>query len=303
MDFGNHFKVKAEAFRMQPRDGLPVRMAEAVVYGSNDRKHWTLLTENKAVSSPDLQTLTVKEEERNKPYRYLRFFMPAKPFPIFEIAEFRIVGERIEDLQPGLSRGLHQGLSGRHFPPRTEMTKAEAASCWPGWWTTIPIKAPMNALMSMCRGCAYFDDVAYMSSKGFITADSENRFRPQDAITRGEFADFVARMNKLGGKTQTHFPDVTDETPHAAAIRSVAEKGWLNGQADGTFRPNVPMTRVEVVVALDKMLQRHCATPPARAQEFKDVTSPTGPMMRSGKPAPHMRFNQKYSSHERGTAT
>ena len=26
--------------------------------------------------------------------------MPAKPFPIFEIAEFRILGERIEDYSP-----------------------------------------------------------------------------------------------------------------------------------------------------------------------------------------------------------
>jgi hypothetical protein len=78
-------------------------------------------------------------------------------------------------------------------------------------------------------------------------------------------------MNKVDGKPQTKFSDVTDATPHAAAIRLVAERGWLKGQADGTFRPNAPMARVEVVVAVNQMLQRHCAAPPDRAQAFKDV--------------------------------
>ncbi|HEY8902051.1 MAG TPA: putative Ig domain-containing protein, partial [Chthoniobacterales bacterium] len=97
MDFGGRFKVRAEAFRVQARDGFPVRVADAVVFGSNDGKQWTLLTKNKAVRSPDMQTLAVKEEERTRAYRYLRFFMPAEAYGIFEIAELRIVGERIED--------------------------------------------------------------------------------------------------------------------------------------------------------------------------------------------------------------
>ena len=36
MDFGNHFKVKSDAFGIQSRDGFPIRVAESVVYGSND---------------------------------------------------------------------------------------------------------------------------------------------------------------------------------------------------------------------------------------------------------------------------
>jgi hypothetical protein len=97
LDFGARFKVRSEAFRIQARDGFPVRVTDAVVFGSSDSKHWTLLTKNKAARSPDMQTLAVKDEEQTRAYRYLRFFMPAEAYGIFEIAELRIVGERIED--------------------------------------------------------------------------------------------------------------------------------------------------------------------------------------------------------------
>jgi hypothetical protein len=272
MDFGNRFKVKAEAFRLQCRDGFPIRVAESVVYGSNDRKHWTLLTQNKAKASGDLQTLTVKKEERNKAYRYLRLFMPAKPFPIFEIAEFRILGERVEDYSPDYHVAYIQGYKDGTFRPDQKLTKAEAVSLLAGVVDYYTDKGAYEcAYADVLRGAEYYDDVAYMSKKGFITADSENRFRPQDPITRGEFADFMARMNTLKGEPKINFPDVTAETPNATAIRLVVEKGWLKAQADGAFRPNAPMTRVEVVVALNTMLQRHCPAPLARAQQFKDV--------------------------------
>ena len=107
------------------------------------------------------------------------------------------------------------------------------------------------AYADVARNTGYYDDLAYMTRKGLITGNSRNQFRPQDPITRGEFADIMARMNQLIGKTQNTFPDVTDETPNAAAMRLMAEKGWLKGQADGTFRPNTPLTRAGIVVALN----------------------------------------------------
>jgi hypothetical protein len=97
MDFGSRFKVKTEAFRLQARDGFPIRVAQSVVYGSNDVKRWTLLTETKAAQTAELQTLPVFAKERGNAYRYLRFVMPPEGYPLFEIAELRIVGERVEE--------------------------------------------------------------------------------------------------------------------------------------------------------------------------------------------------------------
>ena len=51
----------------------------------------------------------------------------------------------------------------------------------------------------------------------------------------------------------------------------MAREGWLTGDDAGSFRPDSPVTRAEFVVAVNKMLGRHCAAPLEAAQEFKDI--------------------------------
>ena len=285
MDFGNDFKVKSEAFRLLTRDGFPARMAETVVYGSNDRRHWTLLTENKTVKSPDFQTLTVKEEERNKAYRYLRLFMPAKLIPIFEVAEFRIIGERIEDYSPDYSVAYIQGYNDGTFRPDQNMTKAEAVCALAnlvdfytdrGAYTCDFVDVPTNA--------PYYDDVAYMSSKGigdtwaqpekYVTGDAENRFHPEAPITRGELAGILSRMQWLKGDDGPELNDVDADTPNAAEIRRVAREGWLTADESGAFRPDAPVTRAEFVAAANRMTGRSIIQPLEEGMPtFSDVNA------------------------------
>lgn len=282
MDFGNSFKVKSKEFRLQCRDGFPVRVAESVVYASNDRKHWTLLTENKAKASAEMQTLTVKKEERNKAYRYLRLFMPAKPFPIFEVAEFRIVGQRIEDYSPDYHVAYIQGIKDGTFRPEQKLTKADAVSLLAGVVDDYTDKGAYTCdFVDVPRDAPYYDDVAYMSSKGigntftqsvkYVTADEEKRFHPEAAISRGELAGIMARMQWLKGDDGPALKDVTVDTPNTAEIRRVAREGWLSADEAGLFHPNESVTRAEFVVAVNKMMGRHCATPLEGAQGFKDV--------------------------------
>ena len=267
LDFRNRFKVKAEAFRMQPRDGHPSRMSEAVVYGSNDRKHWVLLTENKTVSSPDMQTLKVKGDQRNKPYRFLRLFMPAKTLPIFEVAEFRIIGERIEDYSPDYNVAYIKGYDDGTFRPDQKLTKAEAVSLLAGLVDDYTDKGVYTcAFADVPTNAPFFDDVAYMSSKGvghgytqpvkYVTADADNRFHPQAPMSRGELAGVMARMKELTGKEGPVLKDVAPETPNAAEIRRVVREGWLIADAKGAFHPDAPVTRAEFVVAANRMIKR-----------------------------------------------
>ncbi|HSH96558.1 MAG TPA: S-layer homology domain-containing protein, partial [Roseimicrobium sp.] len=271
MDFGNHFKVKASAFRIQPRNGFPIRVVESVVYGSNDRKNWTLLTENKAKASADLQTLTVKKEEQSKPYRYLRFFMPAKPFPIFEIAQLRIVGERIEDYSPDYRVAYITGYSDGTFRPDQKLTKADAADLLADLVDDYTDKGDyLCAFVDVTPDAPFFDDVAYMSSKMFVLADSEKRFHPDASISRGELAAIMARMQGLKGDNGPALTDVTADTPHAAEIRRVAREGWLSGDEAGSFRPDAPVTRAEFVVAANRM-SRRTERPREGMPSFSDV--------------------------------
>ena len=273
LDFGNDFKVKSEAFRMLVRDGHPARMVEAVVYGSNDRKHWTLLTENKTVRSCDWQTLTVKAEEKEKAYRYLRLFMPAKPLPIFEVAELRIVGERVEDQSPDRRLAYISGYEDGTFRPDRKLTKAEAVVLLAGLVDDYTDRGAYDcAFVDVPRTAPYFDDVAYMSRKGvgntweqpvkYVVGDAANRFHPDAFITRGELASVMSRMQSLKGGKDPELKDVRADTPHAAEIRRVAREGWLTAEKNGAFRPNAPVTRAEFVVAVNRMTGRAGIAPP-----------------------------------------
>ena len=251
LDFGARFKVRSDAFRLLTRDGFPIRVADSVVYGSNDRKHWTLLTKEKAVSSPDLQTLAVKEAERTKAYRYLRFFMPAKPFPIFEIAKLRIVGERIEDYSPDVRVAYISGYDDGTFRPDQKLTKAEVVSLLAGLVDDYTDKGAYDcAFVDVPRDAPYFDDVAYMTSKGLVSVDDGKHFHPNAFMTRGELAAIMARMQGLKG----------DDSP---ALKNVP--------------PGAPVTRAEFVMAANRMTGRTATPPPSEGTpKFADV-KPSNP--------------------------
>jgi len=285
LDFGSNFKVKSEAFRLLTRDGFPARMVEVVVYGSNDRRHWTLLTENKTVKTVDWQTLAVKAEERDKAYRYLRLFMPAKPLPMFEVAELRIVGERIEDPGADLSLAYISGYADGTFRPDQKMTKAEAAVLLAGLVDDYTDRGIYDcAFIDVPRDAPYFDDVAYMSNKGvgntweqpvkYVVGDAQKRFHPDEPITRGELAAIMARMQGLKGKDGPAFKDVRPDSPNAEEIRLVAKEGWLTPNASGAFRPDEPVTRADFVVAVNRMTGRTAAPPPEEGMPaFSDVSA------------------------------
>lgn len=274
LDFGSDHKVKAEAFRLLSRDGLPARMVEVAAYGSNDRRHWTLLTENKTVRSPDWQTLTVKTAERNNAYRYLRLFMPAKPLAIFEVAELRIVGERVEAPGPNQHVAYISGYPDGTFRPDQKLTKAEAVSLLSGLVDDYTDRGAYDcAFVDVPKDAPWFDDVAYMSRKGvgngweqplkYVVGDAQNRFHPDAPITRGELAFTLSRMQGLKGDKGPELKDVGADAPQAAEIRRVAREGWLTADRDGRFHPDAPVTRAQFVVAVNRMSGR-AATPPPR---------------------------------------
>ena len=100
-------------------------------------------------------------------------------------------------------------------------------------------------------------EIATLTNAGILKGYTDGTFRPNAAITRAEFAAIAARFDKLSGGDKT-FTDVPTDHWAYAAITSAAEKGWVNGYADGTFRPNNAITRAEVVKITNAVLERTC---------------------------------------------
>ena len=96
-----------------------------------------------------------------------------------------------------------------------------------------------------------YRETCWSTSSGY----PDGTFRPDAYITRAEFATIAARfLSDVYGGTSMF----TDITGHWAEdyINRAAAAGWINGYADGTFRPNAYITRAEAVTLINRMLDR-----------------------------------------------
>ncbi|MCL2287269.1 MAG: isopeptide-forming domain-containing fimbrial protein [Firmicutes bacterium] len=82
-------------------------------------------------------------------------------------------------------------------------------------------------------------------------------FRPNQAVTRAEFAAMIVNYLGLGNATATN-STFTDTEGHWAhnAINVAYRQGWINGFGDGTFRPDDLITRAQVAALVNRALGR-----------------------------------------------
>jgi S-layer homology domain len=92
--------------------------------------------------------------------------------------------------------------------------------------------------------------VAELSSRGVITG-SDGMFRPDEPITRGQFAAMVAKgFNKPKSLPAKKFDDIKAGTPTAAAVDEAIQTGFMKGYSDQEFKPEQQIPRYQLQVAL-----------------------------------------------------
>ncbi len=67
----------------------------------------------------------------------------------------------------------------------------------------------------------------------------------------------------------SNFPDVGTDRWYAEYITFAVKNGWINGYADGAFRPDAPITRAEAAKILANAIKLKSST--KFASSFKDV--------------------------------
>ncbi|MGW8956979.1 S-layer homology domain-containing protein [Paenibacillus sp. NPDC055715] len=86
---------------------------------------------------------------------------------------------------------------------------------------------------------------------------SNVRFEPNGQIQRSELAAMLVRTLGLehSDRTVTGFDDVQSESRYADSVRTAASAGLINGYADGSFRPDTPVSREELAVIVERTLR------------------------------------------------
>ncbi|MEW5935198.1 MAG: S-layer homology domain-containing protein, partial [Bacillota bacterium] len=120
-------------------------------------------------------------------------------------------------------------------------------------------------------------DVTLLWARGAVEAGVDGLFHPAVPITRAEFTRLV--VGGMGEASLTErlpvpFTDVDRERPEALYIAHAAELGLVKGYGDGTFHPDAPITRAEMVTILVRSLEESAGLPGSGSAtatpEFRD---------------------------------
>ncbi|NLY19742.1 MAG: hypothetical protein GXZ08_00440 [Tissierellia bacterium] len=104
----------------------------------------------------------------------------------------------------------------------------------------------------------YAKYISYVSDKGLMKGYEDESFRPEEKISRAEYATVVARFKNLD-EVDSKFDDSKEHWAEGY-IGAVYSKGWISGYPDGTFKPNAYISREEVVKMTNGMLGRKVNT-------------------------------------------
>lgn len=106
----------------------------------------------------------------------------------------------------------------------------------------------------------YFETVDRAVSLGLFHGVDEYAFWPEGELTRGMFVTVIRRLLEMKGYVltvpeTTGFSDVPDNLWYSEAVAWAAAEQLVLGYEDATFRPERSITREEMCVILDRVIQ------------------------------------------------
>ena len=147
-----------------------------------------------------------------------------------------------------------KGYGDNKFEPNKTITRAEVAMIF-ARLSLNKSTAGAQQFKDVKAGDWYKTAVDIIARQGVIKGYEDGTFKPNQLITRREFAVIAARYAE-GLDTWKTFSDVPTTDWAYKFINRVAGTGWINGYEDGTFRPDKNITRAEVVAIVNRMLNR-----------------------------------------------
>ena len=147
-----------------------------------------------------------------------------------------------------------KGYGDNTFGPNRTITRAEVAMIF----ARLSINQSVSGapqFKDVKAGDWYKTAVDIVARQGVVKGYEDGTFRPNQPITRREFAAIAARY---AGNIDTWrtFRDVPSTDWAYTLINRVGGAGWITGYEDNTFRPNNLITRAEVVAIVNRMLNR-----------------------------------------------
>ncbi|MEN9231036.1 MAG: S-layer homology domain-containing protein [Thermostichus sp. DG02_5_bins_236] len=132
-------------------------------------------------------------------------------------------------------------------------------------WTGVALSGAMLGIHCQVAMAAPFRDISghwaqtyiqALSSQGVLNGFPDGTFRPNEPVTRAQFATIVNTAFRLSNTSGTYigFRDMPYTHWAANAVSTAAANNLIAGFPDGTYRPEQPVTRTESLVVLTNAL-------------------------------------------------
>lgn len=247
--------------------GKPLAGASFVLTDSRGREAYTATSNaNGIVRFPDVSNGTYTLLEKSAPKGYVasdetytltvsdsRITMNGKDY-----SPVTFVNRKAAELNRTDHLAFLSGYANGTFKPDRNMTRAEVTTMFARLLTEkmAADQTYSNTFSDVAKSHWAANYIGYMQQFGIITGYADGSFRPDASVTRAEFAAIASRFEKLteGNKS---FSDVPSSHWAAKYINFAATRGWVNGYADGTFKPNNSITRAEVAAVTCRLLERN----------------------------------------------
>lgn len=115
-----------------------------------------------------------------------------------------------------------------------------------------PVQPPVSGTgLSDIQGHWAEPFMAALLNKNIVSGFPDGSFRPQNSLTRGEYAALIAKaFDQPFKRPAMAFQDVAANFWAAPAITKASRMGFIAGFPDGSFRANQQLTRVQGIIAL-----------------------------------------------------
>jgi hypothetical protein len=202
----------------------------------------------------------------------------------------------------GRSYGMTDGFTKIYLNPGWRFTKrsfegktlghfyfsgkqAEVAANLPPDGTDVNPNPVTGSSFSDVTGDVYAAEIEKAVALGFIKGNPDGTFRPKTPLTREQLVSMVVgalgtlqnlKIEVPASITTQPYPDVLANRWSAAKIQWAQQNKIVTGYPDGSFKPDKPVTRAELIAVLKKAAE-YARTQRGQTPELvaKDTIAPT----------------------------
>ncbi|PSF38900.1 S-layer protein [Aphanothece hegewaldii CCALA 016] len=111
--------------------------------------------------------------------------------------------------------------------------------------------------------------IAVMVERGIMSGFPDNTFKPEQPVTRAEFADLLQRaFDRSKTEPSINFKDLSAGDEAQPAVEQAVEMAFMKGYPGQVFRPDEPISKAESLVALSNGLRLTNTSSPEQVLSF-----------------------------------